>query len=33
MSNEFHRTVSRLLEMQSREYLSAPRRGLAEHVA
>ncbi len=32
MSNEFHRTVSRLEEMQSREYLSAPRRGLAEHV-
>ncbi|RII82709.1 cell division protein ZapE [Neopusillimonas maritima] len=26
MSNEFHRTVSRLLEMQSREYLDAERR-------
>ncbi|MFP5405804.1 MAG: AFG1/ZapE family ATPase, partial [Gammaproteobacteria bacterium] len=26
MSGEFHRTVSRLLEMQSREYLEAPRR-------
>jgi len=26
MSNEFHRTVSRILEMQSREYLEAERR-------
>lgn len=26
MSGEFHRTVSRLVEMQSREYLEAPRR-------
>ncbi|HLS56423.1 MAG TPA: cell division protein ZapE [Zeimonas sp.] len=26
MAGEFHRTVSRLLEMQSREYLEAPRR-------
>uniref|UniRef100_UPI00333E6969 cell division protein ZapE n=1 Tax=Castellaniella defragrans TaxID=75697 RepID=UPI00333E6969 len=26
MSNEFHRTVSRLMEMQSREYLDAERR-------
>lgn len=26
MSNEFHRTVSRLMEMQSKEYLSADRR-------
>ncbi|MGD9943896.1 MAG: cell division protein ZapE [Burkholderiaceae bacterium] len=26
MANEFHRTVSRLVEMQSREYLEAPRR-------
>lgn len=26
MSNEFHRTVSRILEMQSREYLEADRR-------
>src|SRR5690606_26226276 len=26
MSNEFHRTVSRLMEMQSREYLDEQRR-------
>ncbi|MGY8525205.1 cell division protein ZapE [Paracidovorax citrulli] len=26
MANEFHRTVSRIIEMQSREYLEAPRR-------
>ncbi len=26
MSDEFHRTVSRIIEMQSREYLEAPRR-------
>ena len=32
MANEFHRTVSRLVEMQSREYLEAPRRGVAERV-
>jgi len=29
MANEFHRTVSRLLEMQSREYLESERRGAA----
>jgi cell division protein ZapE len=29
MAHEFVRTVSRLLEMQSREYLEAPRRGVA----
>jgi cell division protein ZapE len=28
MSGEFHRTVSRLVEMQTREYLEAPRRAL-----
>jgi cell division protein ZapE len=26
MAGEFHRTVSRIVEMQSREYLEAPRR-------
>jgi cell division protein ZapE len=26
MANEFHRTVSRIVEMQSKEYLEAPRR-------
>jgi cell division protein ZapE len=26
MSNEFHRTVSRILEMQSKEYLDSERR-------
>jgi cell division protein ZapE len=26
MAHEFHRTVSRIVEMQSREYLEAPRR-------
>jgi cell division protein ZapE len=30
LSNEFHRTVSRLVEMNSREYLQAPRRSVAE---
>jgi cell division protein ZapE len=33
MAGEFHRTVSRLLEMQTREYLEAPRRGVAETLA
>lgn len=29
MAGEFHRTVSRIAEMQSRDYLEAPRRGVA----
>jgi cell division protein ZapE len=33
MAHEFHRTVSRLVEMQSREYLEAPRRGISERLA
>ncbi len=32
MVNEFARTQSRLIEMQSHEYLNAPRRGLAERI-
>ncbi len=32
MANEFHRTVSRLVEMQSREYLEAPRREAAAGI-
>jgi cell division protein ZapE len=28
MAHEFHRTVSRIIEMQSREYLEAPRRDI-----
>lgn len=33
LSNEFHRTVSRIIEMQSREYMEAERRGAAEALA
>jgi len=33
MAHEFPRTVSRLVEMQSREYLEAPRRGVAESLS
>jgi cell division protein ZapE len=33
MSNEFHRTVSRIIEMQSREYMLAQRRGAADSLA
>jgi cell division protein ZapE len=33
MSGEFHRTVSRLIEMQSPDYQAAPRRGLVDSLA
>ena len=33
MSSEFHRTVSRLIEMQSPDYQAAPRRGLVDTLA
>ncbi|MGH1358430.1 MAG: cell division protein ZapE [Burkholderiaceae bacterium] len=33
MVNEFQRTESRLVEMQSTEYLTAPRRGIAERLS
>ncbi|MES2299798.1 MAG: cell division protein ZapE [Pseudomonadota bacterium] len=33
LSNEFHRTVSRIIEMQSREYMDAQRRGAADALA
>ena len=33
LSNEFHRTVSRIVEMQSREYMEAERRGAAESLS
>jgi cell division protein ZapE len=32
MATEFQRTVSRIMEMQSRDYLEAPRRGVAERL-
>ncbi|MES3022262.1 MAG: cell division protein ZapE [Pseudomonadota bacterium] len=33
LANEFHRTVSRIIEMQSREYMEAQRRGAADAIA
>ena len=33
LSNEFHRTVSRIIEMQSREYMDAERRGAADSLS
>jgi len=33
LANEFHRTVSRIIEMQSREYMLAERRGAAAAIA
>ena len=32
LSNEFHRTVSRIIEMQSREYMESERRAVAEAI-
>ncbi len=33
LSNEFHRTVSRIIEMQSKEYLEADRRSIADSLS
>ena len=33
LANEFHRTVSRIIEMQSREYMQAERRGVVAALA
>jgi cell division protein ZapE len=33
LANEFHRTVSRIIEMQSREYMDTARRDAADAIA
>jgi cell division protein ZapE len=33
MSNEFHRTVSRIIEMQSREYMDSARREITDDLS
>jgi cell division protein ZapE len=33
LANEFHRTVSRIIEMQSREYMESERRGVIDAIA
>jgi cell division protein ZapE len=33
LANEFHRTVSRIIEMQSREYMQSDRRAASETIA
>jgi cell division protein ZapE len=33
LSNEFHRTVSRIIEMQSSEYMESERRDVAGSIA
>ncbi|HXA48616.1 MAG TPA: cell division protein ZapE, partial [Burkholderiaceae bacterium] len=33
LSNEFHRTVSRIIEMQSVDYMEAERRSVTEEIA
>jgi cell division protein ZapE len=33
LANEFHRTVSRIIEMQSREYMESERRDVTEAIA
>ena len=32
LANEFHRTVSRIIEMQSREYMEKEQRGAADAI-
>jgi len=33
LANEFHRTVSRIIEMQSTEYMESERRNVAASIA